>query len=155
MTKDQATPGAHLALPMRRRGWSAPRLAELAGGVSASSIRAYMADRTIPRPDHALALARSLGPLDGKELLEGWGYMDLAHGFYEEWAAAGTDERVQRMTEAYYRFNRIEYPGEPLSDPGIKVVEALVSWIQYIEATGDTAGKPSHLRRLGPPDQKP
>ncbi len=151
MTSDPETPGARLALLMRRRGWSAPRLAEVAGKVSASSIRAYMADRTNPRPDHALALARSLGPLDGKALLEAWGYTDLAHGFYEEWTAVGTEERVQRITEAFYRYNRIEYPGEILSDPGIKVVEELIAWIQHIEATAEAPGRPARRRPATPP----
>ena len=133
MERDQETPGTLLALLMRRRGWSAPRLSEIAGGVSASSIRAYLSDRTAPRPDHALALARAVGPLDGKLLLELWGYTDLAHGFYEEWRAVGNDDRVERMTQAYYRFNHVEYAGDLLSGPGLDLVRSVAAWVQHIE----------------------
>jgi transcriptional regulator with XRE-family HTH domain len=146
--KDQETPGARLALLMRRRGWSAPRLAELAGGVSASSIRAYMADRTVPRPAQALALANGLGAVDGKALLEAWGYTDLAEGFYTQWRedVFPDDVHIAQRSEMMNRYNRIEYPGETLSDSGIKVVEALVSWIQHIEAAADTPGRPARRR---------
>ena len=143
MTRDQETPGSRLALLMRRRGWSAPRLAALAGGVSASSIRAYMADRTNPRPDHALAVARSLGPLDGKALLESWGYTDLADGFHEEGRGAGNNDRGERTTQAPHRFNRVEFAGDPLSDRGLDLVRSVVTWVQHIEqvtATPTRAG---------------
>ena len=144
MPPDPDTPGARLALLARRRGWSAPRLAEIAGGVSASSIRAYVADRATPRPDHALAIATALGPTDGKDLLDAWGLHDLAEGFYEQWRAGGDDERLQHYTRAFYRLNRIEYPGEPLSEPGMGVAQAVVAWIQHIE---QTAATPSPAKR--------
>ena len=142
MPTQKPTPGTLLGLFMRRRGWSAPRLAEVAGGVSASSIRAYLADRTTPRPGHALALARALGPLDGKALLEAWEHPDLAEGFGEEWRAGSTDERVKRMTEAYYRFNRVEYQGEPLPEPAIAVVQALIEWLQRVQRSAQPTKPP-------------
>ena len=135
MTKDQETPGARLALLMRRRGWSAPRLAELTGGVSASSIRAYMADRTVPRPSQALAVANGLGPVDGKTLLEAWGFTDLAEGFYTKWRedVLPDDDHIAQRSDVLYRFNHIEYPGETLSDPGQELARALLAWIQHLE----------------------
>jgi hypothetical protein len=158
VTKDQETPGAKLALQMRRRGWSAPRLAEVAGGVSASSIRAYMADRTVPRPSQALALANGLGAVDGKALLEAWGYTDLAEGFYTQWRddVFPDDDHIAHRSDMMNRFNRIEYPGETLSDPGIQVVEALITWIQHIEAAAAIPGRPARRRPAAPPrGQKP
>jgi transcriptional regulator with XRE-family HTH domain len=158
VTKDQETPGARLALQMRRRGWSAPRLAEVAGGVSASSIRAYMADRTVPRPSQALALADGLGAVDGKALLEAWGYTDLAEGFYTQWREAvfPDDASIASRSEMMNRYNRIEYPGETLSDSAIQVVEALVSWMQHIEAAAETPGRPVRRRHAAfPIGEKP
>jgi transcriptional regulator with XRE-family HTH domain len=145
------TPGARLALLMRRRGWSAPRLAEIAGGVSASSIRAYVADRATPRPDHALAVATALGPVDGKDLLEAWGLHDLAEGFYEQWRAGGDDGRLERYTRAFYRLNRLEYPGGPLSESGRDMAQAVVAWIQYVESTSSRLPRQKRHPTL-PPD---
>jgi hypothetical protein len=152
VTRDLETPGAKLALQMRRRGWSAPRLAELAGGVSASSIRAYVADRTVPRPSQALALANGLGAVDGKALLEAWGYTDLAEGFYTHWRedVFPDDDHIAHRSEMMNRFSRIEYPGAILSDPGREVVEALITWIQHIEAAAETPGRPSRRRPAAP-----
>lgn len=119
---------------MRRRGWSAPRLAEVAGGVSPSSIRAYLADRTAPRPAQALAIALALGPSDGKALLESWGHTDLASGFDRETHPARTESAVRVSGAHHRRHNRLEYSGEPLSGAGTDVAHALIRWIQHIEA---------------------
>ncbi len=123
MTGDQDTPGARLALLMRRRGWSAPRLAELAGGVSASSIRSYAADRSTPRPQQALAVAGALGAADGRALLDAWGYTDLADGFSAQ-RPEGAPVPHPPVAEAV---------GGPMSDPGVAVLQALASWIRHVE----------------------
>lgn len=141
MGPSDTTPGALLALLLRRRGWSAPRLAEIARGVSASSVRAYLADRTVPRPDHALALATALGPADGKMLLQAWGHTDLAEGFCEQWCAGEGAEPTARPTSPQ-RLNRIEYAGEPLSEPGVAVVQAVMAWVQHVEAAKAPATLP-------------
>lgn len=129
------SPGALLALFMRRRGWSAARLAETAGGVSASSVRAYTADRSTPRPAQALAVANALGPQDGRQLLEAWAYNDLAEGFSEEWQRLGTEHDLRPFStaEASLRGNRIDYSGEPLSEPGLGLVLAVLRWVQSVE----------------------
>jgi len=129
--------GALLALFMRRRGWSAARLAEIAGGVSASSVRAYTADRSTPRPTQALAVANVLGAQDGRRMLEAWAYHDLAEGFSEEWerSASAPEGRPLASAEAPFRANRIEYAGEPLSNPGLRLVQAVLHWVQSLEAT--------------------
>jgi len=139
VTADQS-PGEFLALLMRRRGWSAARLAEVARGVSASSVRAYTSDATVPRPRQALAVANALGPKDGRALLEAWSFPDLAAGFYDEWRQAMTqdDTDLSAAADAYYRHNLIEYPGEPLSEPALGVIRSVIAWFQRIEAsTGD------------------
>jgi len=130
------SPGALLALFMRRRGWSAARLAEIAGGVSASSVRAYTADRSTPRPTQALAVARVLGEQDGRRLLEAWSYHDLAEGFSEEWqrATAAHEGHALSVADTAFRGNRIDYSGEPLSDPGLGLVHAVLLWVQSLEA---------------------
>ena len=143
------SPGARLALLMRRRGWSAPRLAGMAGGVSASSIRAYVADRTTPRPSHALALANALGPADGKGLLVAWGFNDLAEGFHGQWGAGRTEERLAvPVAQAVARLNRVEPPDEPLSGPAAEVVRALAAWMQHLEQ-GPAAPGPGVRPRRG------
>lgn len=137
MSTEHQSPGPLLALFMRRHGWSAARLAEIAGGVSASSVRAYTADRSTPRPSQALAVAKALGPQDGRMVLEAWGYADLAEGFSEEWqrAAIGYEGRALAAAESSLRGNRIEYPGEPISDPGLGLVRAVLAWVQSVEAS--------------------
>jgi hypothetical protein len=132
---NHTSPGPLLGLFMRRRGWSAARLAEIAGGVSASSVRAYTADRSTPRPSQALAVARALGAQDGRRMLESWGYADLAEGFSEDRQRAvnGFEGRPAAGTEP--RGNRIEYVGEPLSDAGIALVRSILNWVQSIEVT--------------------
>lgn len=129
------SPGGLLAHYMRRHGWSAARLAEIAGGVSASSVRAYTADRSTPRPTQALAVARALGAQDGRRMLEAWGYHDLADGFSEDWerAAAGPDTRAF-AAEASLHSHRLEYSGEPLSSPGLGLVRAVLEWVQSVES---------------------
>jgi hypothetical protein len=130
------SPGALLALFMRRRGWSAARLAEIAGGVSASSVRAYTADRSTPRPTQALAVAKVLGPEDGRTMLESWGYTDLAEGFSAEWRRATVEEGWTPATaESSFRGNRVDYAGAPLSDPGLGLVRAVLEWVQAVEAS--------------------
>jgi len=121
---------------MRRRGWSAARLAGITGGVSASSVRSYAADRSVPRPNQALLVANALGPKEGRTLLEAWGYTDLADGFYDTWREAMTssDERIAAVADEYDRFNKVEYPGEPLSEPGLRVLRAMAAWAQHMEA---------------------
>jgi hypothetical protein len=133
---DQLSPGGLLAHFMRRHGWSAARLADIAGGVSASSVRAYTADRSTPRPTQALAVAHALGPQDGRKMLQGWGYHDLAEGFSEEWqrAAAGFEGKALAAAEPLLRANRLEYSGEPLSSPGLALVRAVLEWVQSVEA---------------------
>jgi transcriptional regulator with XRE-family HTH domain len=125
MEEQHQTPGALLALLMRRRGWSAPRLAELAGGVSASSIRSYAADRSTPRPPQALAVAQALGAAEGRTMLDAWGYTDLADGFVEQWpeTAPAAD---QALAEA---------AGGPMSDHAIVLLRAVTSWVQHVETT--------------------
>ena len=138
---DYATPGPLLGLFMRRRGWSAARIAEIAGGVSASSVRAYTADRSTPRPSQALAVAKALGPQDGRRMLESWRYTDLAEGFSEDLqrAASSPEGRMPAVTEA--GGNRIEYPGELLSDAGLALVRATLNWVQSMEvASRDRKG---------------
>lgn len=132
------SPGAQLALMMRRRGWSPARLAGIAGSVSASSIRAYTADRSVPRPRQALAVADALGPRDGRTLLQAWGYTDLAEGFYGAWREAmiASDERITAVADEYYRYSKVEYPGEPLSEPGLEVLRTIAAWMQHIEGLG-------------------
>lgn len=129
------TPGALLALHMRRRGWSAARLAGIAGRVSASSIRAYAADRSVPRPTQALAVAGALGPREGRGMLEAWGYPDLAEGFYGSWREAmiASDEHITAVADEYYRYNKVEYSGEPLSEAGIAMIQAVANWAQHLE----------------------
>jgi hypothetical protein len=132
------SPGPLLALFMRRHGWSAARLAEIAGGVSASSVRAYTADRSTPRPSQALAVANALGSQDGRKMLEAWGYADLAEGFTEEWqrATVGYEGRALAAAETSLRQpNLIDYSGEPLSDPGLGLVRAVLVWVQSVEAS--------------------
>jgi hypothetical protein len=128
------SPGRLLGLLMRRRGWSAARLAEIAGGVSASSVRAYTADRSTPRPSQALAVANALGPQDGRRVLETWGYADLAEGFSEDWQRATSAFEGRPPVSGQPRGNRIEYAGDPLSDSGLSLVRAILSWVQSIEA---------------------
>ena len=137
MDPAQDTPGALLALHMRRRGWSAARLAEIAGGVSASSVRAYTADRSTPRPSQALAVAHALGQQDGRKMLEAWGYYDLADGFSEDWekVAAGHETKAFAASEAALHGNRFEYSGEPLSSPGLALVRAVLEWVQSVEGS--------------------
>jgi len=129
------SPGSLLAHYMRRHGWSAARLAEIAGGVSASSVRAYTADRSTPRPTQALAVGNALGPQDGRRMLESWGYYDLADGFSEDWEklAAGHEGKVFAASESALRGNRLEYSGEPLSSPGLALVRAVLEWVQSVE----------------------
>jgi hypothetical protein len=130
---DYATSGPLLGLFMRRRGWSAARLAEIAGGVSASSVRAYTTDQSTPRPSQALAVANALGPQDGRRMLEGWGYTDLAEGFSQDRqrAASSPEGRASAVTET--GGNRIEYLGESLSDAGLALVRATLNWVQSME----------------------
>ena len=129
---------------MRRRGWSAARLAGIAGDVSASSIRSYAADRSAPRPRQALAVAHAMGPKEGRALLEAWGYTDLAEGFYGEWREAmiGSDEAITAVADEYYRYNKVEYPGEPLSEPGLEVLRAVALWMQQVEGIHDPGRRP-------------
>jgi hypothetical protein len=133
---ENLSPGDLLAHYMRRRGWSAARLAEIAGGVSASSVRAYTADRSTPRPTQALAVANALSQQDGRKMLEVWGYYDLADGFSEDWerAAAGHETKTFAASESALRGNRFEYAGEPLSSPGLALVRAVLEWVQSVEA---------------------
>ncbi|MBP1632368.1 MAG: hypothetical protein H6Q11_656 [Acidobacteria bacterium] len=132
---DYTNPGPLLGLFMRRRGWSAARLAEIAGGVSASSVRAYTADRSTPRPSQALAVARALGAQDGRRMLESWGYADLAEGFSEDQQRAANGFEGRPAAGADPRGNRIEYVGEPLSEAGIALVRSILNWVQSIEVT--------------------
>ena len=134
--RDDQSPGPLLAFFMRRHGWSAARLDEIAGGLSASSVRAYTADRSTHRLTQALAVANALGPQDGRRMLEVWGYHDLADGFTERWqrATVGFEVPTPADAPATLRGNRIEYPGEPLSDPGLGLVRAVLIWVQSIEA---------------------
>lgn len=129
------SPGGLLAHYMRRHGWSAARLADIAGGVSASSVRAYTADRSTPRPTQALAVANALGEQDGRKMLEAWGYYDLADGFSEDWdkAASGYETKTFAASEAALRGNRFEYSGDPLSSPGLALVRAVLEWVQSVE----------------------
>lgn len=129
--------GPLLALLMRRHGWSAARLAEIAGGVSASSVRAYTADRSKPRPGQALAVANALGPQEGHQMLEAWGYHDLAEGFTDEWQRAGAayETRPLSAAEGAGRGNRIDYGGESLSASGLGVVRAMLEWVQSVETS--------------------
>ena len=132
---ENLSPGGLLAHYMRRRGWSAARLAEIAGGVSASSVRAYTADRSTPRPTQALAVANALGQQDGRKMLEAWGYYDLADGFSEDWEkTAGHETKMFAASESALRGNRFEYAGEPLSHPGLALVRAVLEWVQSVEA---------------------
>ena len=131
---EHQSPGPLLALLMRRRGWSAARLAEIAGGVSASSVRAYTADRSTPRPSQALAVANAIGPQDGRKILEAWGYADLAEGFAEEWQRTTVTYEGRPTPGTEPRGNRIEYAGEALSDPGLALVQAVRAWVQSVEA---------------------
>jgi hypothetical protein len=126
MEETPQTPGALLALIMRRRGLSAARLATIAGKVSASSIRSYAADRSIPRPQQALAVARASGPHEGRTLLDAWGYTDLADGFAEDWhetAAAATHHAAAEAALG------------SMSDHSIVLLRAVTSWVRYVEAT--------------------
>jgi hypothetical protein len=144
MDPSTSSPGAMLALMMRRRGWSAPRLAGIARGVSASSVRSYAADRSTPRPQQALLVANALGPKEGRTLLEAWGFTDLADGFYSAWREAMivSDERITAVADEYYRFNKVEYPGEPLSEPGLRVLRAVALWMQQVEGIHDLSRRP-------------
>ena len=141
---DIASPGGLLAHYMRRHGWSAARLAEIAGGVSASSVRAYTADRSTPRPSQALAVAHALGQQDGRKMLEAWGYYDLADGFSEdmEKVTAGFEGKVFAANESALRGNRLEYSGEPLSSPGLALVRAVLEWVQSVEGSSRTHPQP-------------
>jgi hypothetical protein len=135
MEPSNPTPGALLSLLMRRRGWSAARVAEVAQGVSASSVRAYTADRVVPRVRQALAVANVLGPRDGRMLLEAWGFNDLAEGFVEQWrrAMTGDDSQMKAVGDVYYRYNKIEYLGEPLSEAALHVAQSMIAWLQTAE----------------------
>jgi len=137
MTAEPQTPGGLLSLFMRRRGWSAARLSEVARGVSASSVRAYTADTTVPRPRQALAVANVLGPRDGRTLLEAWGYPDLAEGFVDTWrrSMTGDEQDLRSVADVYYRYNKIEYLGEPLSEASLGVAQAILAWLQHLEAS--------------------
>jgi transcriptional regulator with XRE-family HTH domain len=86
--------GEALSLAMRRRGLSAPALAEKTGGeVSSSSIRAWINGETMPTARKALATAEALGDVDaGVELLREWGYHDAADGFEAEALPPGLAE---------------------------------------------------------------
>jgi hypothetical protein len=119
------TPGALLALLMRRRGLSAARLAAIASRVSASSIRSYAADRSTPRPQQALAVARALGATEGRTLLDAWGYTDLADGFVEGW-----QEPAAAMDQA-----AAEAALGPMSDHSIVLLRAVTTWVRHVEAT--------------------
>ena len=145
------TPGALLALHMRRRGWSAARLAGIAGRVSASSIRAYAADHSIPRPTQALAVAGALGPREGRGMLEAWGYQDLAEGFVGRWreAMVNSDEKMTAVADEYYRYNKVEYSGEPLSEAGIAVIQAVAQWAQHLEQVAASRPPTSQLPAEG------
>jgi len=137
MTAEPQTPGGMLSLFMRRRGWSAARLAEVARGVSASSVRAYTADRTVPRARQALAIATALGPRDGRTQLEAWGFTDLAVGLVDTWRQTMTadEEGIRSVADVYYRYNKIEYLGEPLSEASLGVAQAILAWLQHLEAS--------------------
>lgn len=128
--------GTLLGLVLRRRGWSPARLADIAKDVSASSVRSYIAGRSLPRQRQALAVAHALGPKEGRLLLQAWGYDDLAEGFYGEWREAmiSSDDRITAVADEYYRFNKVEYPGEPLSEPGLQLLRAIAAWVQQMEA---------------------
>jgi hypothetical protein len=141
---ENLSPGGLLAHYMRRHGWSAARLAEIAGGVSASSVRAYTADRSTPRPTQALAVANALGSQDGRKMLEAWGYYDLAAGFSEDWekAAAGHEAKGFAATESALRGNGLDYSGEPLSSPGLALVRAVLEWVQSVEGTSRNHQQP-------------
>jgi hypothetical protein len=125
MEETPQTPGALLALVMRRRGLSATRLAAIAGKVSASSIRSYAVDRSTPRPQQALAVARALGAHEGRTLLDAWGYTDLADGFAEDWqqAAAPTDPAAAEAALG------------SMSDHSIVLLRAVTTWVRHVEAT--------------------
>ena len=146
MENTELTPLGQLALMMRRRGWSAARLAGIAGNVSASSVRSYAADRSVPRAQQALAVANALGRRDGCAMLEAWGYHDLAEGFAGRWADRhrGTQEQTPAAEPEYHRDNRLEYPGEPLSEPGPDFLRAVAAWIQHVEARPGT-GRPASI----------
>ncbi len=34
----------------------------------------------------------------------------------------------------YYRFNKEEYPGEPLAEPGLRVLQAMAAWVRHMKA---------------------
>lgn len=89
-----------------------------------------------PGPPQALIAANSLGPKEGRALLEAWGHEDLADGFYSAWRRemVPSDERLIALADEYYRFNKVEYPGEPLSEPGRRVLQAMAAWVQHMEA---------------------
>jgi hypothetical protein len=132
------SPGTLLRLLMRRRGWSAVRLAEASrGGACASSIRAYASDRSSPRLPQALALAQAMGHADGRALLEAWGYPDVAEGFGSPPSPplVGEDPGLRARAGAPQRRNLVEYPGEPLSAAGLDIIRSVAAWIQQMEAT--------------------
>jgi hypothetical protein len=93
-----AAGGAALALAMRRRGMSAPQVAERSRGeVSASSVRSWIAGAALPTPRKALAAANALGDLDAaREVLTAWGYHDAADGLEETPAVATSREPQYR-----------------------------------------------------------
>lgn len=93
-----AAGGEALGLAMRRRGLTAPQLAQKSRGeVSSSSVRAWAEGQTLPTPRKALAVAQALGdPEAGAEVLRAWGMLDAAEGLQ----AAPVEPPAQYRVEA-------------------------------------------------------
>lgn len=92
-----AAGGEAFGLAMRRRGMSAPAVAEKSrGAVSASSVRSWVAGTALPTPKKALAAVQALGDDDAaREVLRAWGLIDLAEGFSQEPPAAVVSREPQ------------------------------------------------------------
>lgn len=100
-----------LARTIRRRAISAPEVGRRTHlVVSPSSVLAYVNGRTLPTPAKALAVAKVLGPEAGEELLQAWGFHELAEQFIEDLSLRTTNTSATDSEDAETHTLRYQGP---------------------------------------------
>lgn len=111
---DMKAAGADLRARRERRGWSRERLADLSGG-SSSAIKNY---ETGERPDgedftpnksKLREIAKAFGYPEGMEILQVFGFADMAEHFEREWLTGADDfgRLTAKQQEALREINRL------------------------------------------------
>ena len=118
-------------MELRRRGLTAPQLAQKSGGeISSSSVRSWVAGTALPTPKNALAAVGALGDHDAAvRVLLAWGMVDAAEVFEIEPVAA-LPAAVVSGSEPVETFRYEVPPESPRAVPiGWEVCAVIVSRI--------------------------